>query len=151
MPAVAVTDRNNLFGAVKFSQYASKAGIQPIVGCDLGSRRGEEGGIATAGKLAAADWLTLLVQSETGYKNLMRLVSRAHLDFKTGSLCALPLDKLEGHTDGLLAFTGSAGSSLGRLLAAGQMPGAGHLLERLPKLVRGRPSIGMQRHNHEGR
>ncbi len=44
MPAVAVTDRNNLFGALEFSQYASKGGIQPIVGCDLGIRREEEGG-----------------------------------------------------------------------------------------------------------
>ena len=79
MPAVAVTDRNNLFGSLEFSQYAAKAGIQPIVGCDLGIRREEEGGIATAGKLAAADWLTLLVQSEAGYRNLMRLVSRTHL------------------------------------------------------------------------
>jgi len=128
MPAVAVTDRNNLFGALEFAQYASKAGIQPIVGCDIGIRREEEGGIATAGKLAAADWLTLLVQSEAGYRNLMRLVSRAHLDFKTGSLCALPLDMLDGHTDGLLAFTGTAASSLGRLLSAGQMPAATHLL-----------------------
>ena len=139
MPAVAVTDRNNLFGALEFSQYASKAGIQPIVGCDLGIRREEEGGIATAGKLAAADWLTLLVQSETGYRNLMRLVSRAHLDFKTGSLCALPLEMLDGHTDGLLAFTGSAGSSLGRLLSAGQTPAATHLLERLQRAVRRSP------------
>jgi DNA polymerase-3 subunit alpha len=149
MPAVAVTDRNNLFGALEFSQYAAKAGIQPIVGCDLGIRREEEGGIATAGKLAASDWLTLLVQSETGYRNLMRLVSRAHLDFKTGSLCALPLDKLEGHADGLLAFTGSAGSSLGRLLAAGQAPAAVHLLERLQKLFGDRLYIELQRHNHE--
>src|SRR5258708_36361342 len=149
MPAVAVTDRNNLFGALEFSQYASKAGIQPIVGCELGIRREEEGGIATAGKLAAADWLTLLVQSETGYKNLMRLVSRAHLDFKTGSLCALPLDKLEGHTEGLLAFTGSAGSSLGRLLAAGQAPAAVHLLERLQKLFGDRLYVELQRHNPE--
>src|SRR5258708_39505800 len=120
-----------------------------MVGCGLGIRRDEEGGIATAGKLAAADWLTLLVQSEAGYRNLMRLVSRAHLDFKTGSLCALPLDKLEGHTDGLLAFTGSAGSSLGRLLAAGQMPAAVHLLQRLHKLVGDRLYIEQQRHNHE--
>ena len=100
MPAVAVTDRNNLFGALEFAQSAANAGIQPIVGCDLGIRREEEGGIATAGKLAAADWLTLLVQSETGYRNLMRLVSQAHLDFKAGSLAAIPLDKLEGHTEG---------------------------------------------------
>src|SRR5882724_8014932 len=78
MPAVAVTDRNNLFGALEFAQYASKAGIQPIIGCDLGIRREEEGGIATVGKAPPADWLALLVQNETGYLNLMRLVSRAH-------------------------------------------------------------------------
>ncbi len=149
MPAVAVTDRNNLFGALEFAQYASKGGIQPIIGCDLGIRREEEGGIATAGKLAAADWLTLLVQSETGYLNLMRLVSRAHLEFKTGSLCALPLDKLEGHTEGLLAFTGSTGSNLGRLLAAGQSPAATHQLERLHKLFGDCLYIELQRHDED--
>ena len=109
MPAVAVTDRNNLFGALEFSQYASKSGIQPIIGCDLGIRREEEGGIATTGKLLAIDWLTLLVQSEQGYLNLMRLVSRAHLEFKVGSVSGLPLADLEGSTEGLLAVTGSVG------------------------------------------
>ena len=122
MPAVAVTDRNNLFGALEFSQYAAKAGIQPIVGCDLAIRREEEGGIATAGKLPTTDWLTVLVQSEQGYLNLMRLVSRAHLEFETGSMAALPLDDLVGYTEGLLAFTGSASSMLGRLLGGGQGP-----------------------------
>jgi hypothetical protein len=53
----------------------------------------------------------------------MRLVSRAHLDFKTGSIAALPLDELVGHTAGLLALTGSGRALLGRLLGAGQ--GAG--------------------------
>jgi len=149
MPAVAVTDRNNLFGALEFSQYASRAGIQPIIGCDLGIRREEDGGIATTGKLAAADWLTLLVQSEAGYLNLMRLVSRAHLEFKTGSLCALPLDMLEGHTEGLLALTGSTGSDLGRLLAAGQSAAATHQLERLHKLFGDRLYIELQRHGEE--
>ena len=66
MPAVAVTDRNNLFGALEFSQYAAKAGIQPIVGCDLGVRREEEGGIATSGKPAAADWEAKLKDSKLG-------------------------------------------------------------------------------------
>ena len=58
MPAVAVTDRNNLFGALEFSQYAAKAGIQPIVGVDLAIRREEEGGVAAASKLLTVDWLT---------------------------------------------------------------------------------------------
>ena len=108
MPAVAVTDRNNLFGALEFSQYAAKAGI------DLAIRREEEGGMAQTGKLPAVDWLTLLAQDEQGYLNLMRLVSRAHLDFKVASTAALPFDELVGHTDGLLAFTGSPSSMLGR-------------------------------------
>src|SRR6267378_2052598 len=120
MPAVAVTDRNNLFGALEFAQYASKAGIQPIIGCDLGIRREEEGGIATVAKAPPADWLTLLVQNETGYLNLMRLVSRAHLEFKTG------------------------------LLAAGQVPAATHQLERLKALFDGRLYIELQRHGQEG-
>ena len=133
MPAVAVTDRNNLFGALEFSQYASKAGIQPIVGCDLGIRREEEGGVATTNKLPTVDWLTLLVQSEEGYVNLMRLVSRAHLEFKMGSVAALPMSELEGSTAGLIALTGSAGSAVGRLLAAGQTPAAAHMLDRLQR------------------
>ncbi len=150
MPAVAVTDRNNLFGALEFAQYASKAGVQPIIGCDLGIRREEEGGIATVGKAPPADWLALLVQNETGYLNLMRLVSRAHLEFKTGSLPALPLSELEGNTEGLLALVGSMGSSVGRLLAAGQVPAATHQLERLKALFDGRLYIELQRHGEEG-
>jgi DNA polymerase-3 subunit alpha len=149
MPAVAVTDRNNLFGALEFSQYASKSGIQPIVGCDLGIRREEEGGIATASKLLAIDWLTVLVQSEQGYLNLMRLVSRAHLEFKVGSVSGLHLADLEGSTEGLLAVTGSVGSGVGRLLAAGQTPAATHLLERLQKLFDGRLYLELQRHGEE--
>ena len=149
MPAVAVTDRNNLFGALEFSQYAAKAGIQPIIGCDLAIRREEEGGIATAGKLPPVDWLTLLVQSEQGYLNLMRLVSRAHLEFKAGSTAALPLDELVGHTEGLLAFTGSAGSALGRLLGGGQGPAAQHQLDASHKLFAGRLYLELQRHGED--
>ena len=44
MPAVAITDRNNLFGALEFSQYAAKGGIQPIIGCELAIRREEGSG-----------------------------------------------------------------------------------------------------------
>ncbi len=150
MPAVAVTDRSNLFGALEFAQYASKSGIQPIIGCDLAIRREEEGGIASAGKLPSVDWLTLLVQNEAGYRNLMRLVSRAHLEFKTGSVAALPMEELSGHTDGLLAFSGSTSSGLGRLLGAGQVPAATHMLERMQKLFDDRLYIELQRHGEDG-
>ncbi|MEI6204720.1 MAG: PHP domain-containing protein, partial [Enhydrobacter sp.] len=149
MPAVAVTDRGNLFGALEFAQYASKAGIQPIIGCDLAIRREEESGVSSNSKIVLVDWLTLLVQDEAGYLNLMRLVSRAHLEFKTGSIAALPLIELEGHTDGLLAMTGSADSTLGRMLGAGQTPAAGHQLDRLQKLFGDRLYIELQRHGED--
>jgi DNA polymerase-3 subunit alpha len=149
MPAVGVTDRNNLFGALEFAQYAAGGGIQPITGCELGIRREEGSGNAPLGKIVPADWLTLLVQNETGYLNLMRLVSRAHLEFKAGSLCALPLAELEGHTEGLLALVGYAGSALGRLLLAGQTPAAEHQLERVQKLFDGRLYLELQRHGEE--
>ncbi|MBP6769691.1 MAG: DNA polymerase III subunit alpha [Reyranella sp.] len=149
MPAVAVTDRNNLFGALEFSQYAAKAGIQPIVGVDLAIRREEEGGVAVASKLLTVDWLTLLAQNEDGYTNLMRLVSRAHLDFKAGSTAALPFDELVGQTEGLLAFSGSPASALGRLLGAGQGPAAEHQLERLARLFDGRLYLEVQRHGED--
>ncbi|WP_395709819.1 DNA polymerase III subunit alpha [Reyranella sp.] len=149
MPAVAVTDRGNLFGALEFSQYAAKAGIQPIIGCDLGIRREDESGLAAAGKALEADWLTLLVQNEAGYLNLMRLVSRAHLEFKTGSLSALPLAELVGNTDGLLALVGGPGSGVARLLAAGQGPAATHQLERLQAAFDGRLYIELQRHGED--
>src|SRR5260370_2124130 len=80
----------------------------------------------------------------------MRVVSPAHLAFKTGPLPALPLAELEDNTDGLLALVGSAGSGVGRLLAAGQMPAATHQLERLKALFDGRLYIELQRVGEEG-
>ncbi len=149
MPAVGVTDRNNLFGALEFSQYAAKGGIQPITGCEIGIRREDGTGNGPPGKIVPADWLTLLVQNETGYRNLMRLVSRAHLEFKVGSLSALPLAELEGNSEGLLALVGYASSTLGRLLLAGQGPAATHQLERLQSLFDGRLYIELQRHGED--
>src|ERR1044072_3183074 len=81
MPAVAITDSGNLFGALEFAIACAEAGIQPIIGCEialtaseppLGPRQGNGG-------LAELDRVVLLAQSETGYRNLMALRSPAHL------------------------------------------------------------------------
>src|SRR5271154_5917054 len=70
MPAIALTDSNNLFGALEFSEALAEKGVPPIVGCALTVR--EESG--------AQGVVALLAQSEAGYSNLMRLSSSAYLD-----------------------------------------------------------------------
>src|SRR3546814_2234332 len=83
MPAVAVTDTGNLFGALEFAQSAQKEGVQPIIGCQLHVTREpvtREAAEPRSGTAPAPDQLVLLVQNEAGYRNLLRLVSRAFLE-----------------------------------------------------------------------
>src|ERR1700676_3453636 len=85
MPAVAITDTGNLFGALEFAQACSEAGVQPIVGCELALRRAEpEGRRQRNGLPPEPDRVVVLVQSETGYRNLLRLVSKAFLETSGG-------------------------------------------------------------------
>ncbi|MEE9141032.1 MAG: PHP domain-containing protein, partial [Alphaproteobacteria bacterium] len=80
MPAVAVTDSANLFGALEFAETCAQAGVQPIVGCVLNLRR-DGGGPARIGTGGLPpDQLVVLVQDEAGYRNLIKLVSRAYLE-----------------------------------------------------------------------
>src|SRR3954464_110960 len=74
-PAIALTDRNGLYGAMPFSDACIAKGVQPIVGASLGVARPP--GIGPDG---AIDWLVLLAKDEQGYANLCKLVSCAHLD-----------------------------------------------------------------------
>src|SRR5690349_4474603 len=88
MPAVAVTDTGNLFGALEFATAAAEAGVQPIIGCELPIQRprSEDASarIGRIGPAAAPDTLVLLVQDTTGYANLSKLVSKAFLERDVG-------------------------------------------------------------------
>ena len=85
MPAVAITDTGNLFGALEFAQACIDAGIQPIIGCELALRRAEpEGRGLRPGAVPEPDRLLMLVQSEAGYRNLSALVSKAFLETPSG-------------------------------------------------------------------
>ncbi len=145
MPAVAVTDTANLFGALEFATAAREAGIQPIVGCLFPVTREEVAGARQA-IAPAPELLPLLVQSETGYRNLMRLISRAYLEGDPQLPAQLPLAEVAAGAEGLIAFTGGAEGPVGRLLAEGQAAAAEALLLRLKEAFRDRLYVELQRH-----
>src|SRR5215831_9149904 len=80
MPAVAITDSGNLFGALEFATTCGAAGVQPIIGCEVAVERGDPEGSSRLGRaVAESDRIVLLVQNEAGYRNLLQLVSRSYL------------------------------------------------------------------------
>jgi DNA polymerase-3 subunit alpha len=119
-PALALTDHGNLFGAIDFYTACSKAGIKPIVGSELyvapGSRfeRSKEDG-----SYEGASHATVLVRNAVGYRNLVKLVSRAYLE---GYYYKPRVDHelLAQHADGLLVLSGCLNSEVSKLLAAGE-------------------------------
>ncbi|HYH22965.1 MAG TPA: DNA polymerase III subunit alpha [Azospirillum sp.] len=150
MPAVAVTDTGNLFGALEFALAASDTGVQPIIGTVLGITRigpapTKPGGVAGKGS-NQPDQLVLLCQTDQGYRNLMKLVSKAFIESDPMAGPQVPLDALEGHSDGLIALTGGPQGTVGRLLGEGQKGLAVEVLERLKRLFPGRLYVELQRH-----
>jgi DNA polymerase-3 subunit alpha len=113
MPAVALTDRSNLFGLVKFYRKAIAHGIKPVIGVDLQ--------LANATDPGKPDALVLLCQSLCGYRNLTRLVTRTYLE---GQHRGVPMARREWLTPascaGLIALSGGVHGDLGRALQSGQ-------------------------------
>ncbi|HUB95067.1 MAG TPA: DNA polymerase III subunit alpha, partial [Stellaceae bacterium] len=149
MPAVAMTDSGNLFGALEFAIAAREAGVQPIIGCELALRRADSEG-RLAGRPASPDWVLLLVRNETGYRNLLKLVSRAFLETPAGEEPQLSLAALDGHADGLLLLTGGPRGPVGRLIAEGQAAAAEAMLLRLAARFPGALYVELMRHGLAG-
>src|SRR5579871_2906394 len=145
MPAVAVADVNNLFGAYEISETLAKRGVQPITGALL-SVETDAKRDATAGFRRKPPLLPLLVQKEQGYANLSRLLSAAYLEVDQGDWPHVSLSALAAHGDGLVALTGGPGGPLNRLLLEGQAEAARSLLEILAGHFPGRLYVELQRH-----
>ena len=143
MPAVAITDTGNLFGALEVSEVMTGAGVQPIIGAAmaLSSDTRQAGAVRPE-----PDRLVLLVQSETGYKNLSRLSSKAYLQSEGGETPQIDMADLRQWGDGLICLTGGAEGPLGRLLIAGQNERARELLADLMGVFPGRLYMELQRH-----
>ena len=141
MPAVAVTDTNNLFGALEFASEAQKSGVQPIIGVQASLRMNadEDGRI-----------IVLLCQTEQGYRNLCRIVSDSYLLGDPQAQFHISEDKLAAHAEGLICLTGGMKGPLGAALASGQTAKAESALQRLKEIFHDRLYIELQRHGIEG-
>ncbi|MGR3434801.1 MAG: DNA polymerase III subunit alpha, partial [Shimia sp.] len=140
MPAVAVTDTDNMFCALEFSEAAKAAGVQPIVGCQVSLAYDP----AAPGERARPPApLVLLAQDEAGYGALMRLSSALYLG---DGPVEVTLDDLEAEAEGVICLTGGPDGPIGRLLAAGQRPKAEALMDRLAAIYGDRLYVEVQRH-----
>lgn len=133
MPAVAVTDTGNLFGALEFATAAAKGGIQPIIGCQI--QIGIEG-----------HQLVLLAQSEEGYRNLCALVSKSHLETEPPASPHIQWDDFNGRSSGIICLTGGIKGPVSQYLLHNQKKPAEESLKRLKKTFGDRLYIELQRH-----
>ncbi len=118
VPAIAVTDSQNMFGGKAFSKYAAEEGIKPIMGCQFLLRNTDSDDVLKSkGRELEPDKIILLVMNEIGYKNIMKLMKRFYLDnTEKGWSPQLTLQNLQDFNEGLIALTGGVDGTIGRLL-----------------------------------
>ena len=128
MPAMAITDHGNMYGAIEFYKLAKKEGIKPIIGVEAymtaGSRKDRT---AEAGGMKRYYHLTLLAKNLEGYKNLMKLVTIANLE---GYYYKPRMDKeiLQKYSKGIIALSGCLGGELSQTVMRGDMKKADELV-----------------------
>jgi len=124
-PAIAVTDTNNLFGALEFAQYAAKDGVQPIMGCQLDVDFGDGNADASRGQKRNGPDLfpvVLIAATAEGYANLVHLVSRAYLEIASGEPTHVKADWLAAHAPGIICLTGGPRGPVGMALRSDHQP-----------------------------
>lgn len=136
MPAVALTDTNNMFAALEFSVKARDKGVQPIIGCTVTLAADATGPVV------------LLAQNRAGWMNLMALSTCLYLR-EGGALPHVTVDELCAHAEGLICLTGGATGPLGLLIAQGQGGKADALAGTLAAAFPGRLYVELQRHPGE--
>ncbi|HZO24143.1 MAG TPA: DNA polymerase III subunit alpha, partial [Steroidobacteraceae bacterium] len=141
MPAVALTDQNNLFAMVKFYRAALAKGVKPLIGVDLRVRE--------PGERQQGFRLTLLCQSQTGYRNVTRLLSRAYLEGQQrGVPWVDPHWLTQESVQGLLALSCATQGDVGRALVNAREREAEQALERWLAIFGDRFYIELQRLGH---
>ena len=141
MPALGLADSDNMFGALEFSEAMAQNGIQPIIGitlCLLAANPDAKGG-----KLA------LYAKNDEGYRNLLALVSHAHLNASDyGGHIGVSHAMLAKHSEGIICLTGGGEGALDVLLAAGQNPAANDIFALLNNIFKDNLYVELQRYSN---
>ena len=143
MPAVALTDRANLFGALEFSVATKDAGVQPIVGCALPVTGIGEG---PPERWARIPTIVLLAQNELGYRHLTELSSAAYLDVAATDLPHVPWAEVVRRAEGLILLSGGPDGPVDPLFAAGRANEAAAALAEMQRVFADRFYVELQRH-----
>ncbi len=143
MPAVAITDSNNMFGALDFSIAASKKGIQPIIGIQLNVTPIDSDEFSINVKPAK---LVLLVANRCGYLNLMKLMSKSFIETEGDITPQVHMDTLEKLSSGLICLTGGGQGELNKFIMNSQLKNAERYLDKLNTIFKGNLYIELQRH-----
>ena len=145
IPAVALTDKGNMFGALEFSMAAADVGLQPIMGCQIAVLRPEQATLKTMTR-DQYDQIVLLVQNEQGYRNLSSLVTTSFVE-KDRTYPFVTAEELAKYTEGLIALSGGTEGEIGRLLLANQMDSAEQAAQKYAALFPDRFYIEITRHH----
>jgi len=145
MPAVALTDTANLFGALEFAQACAGKGVQPIMGCQLFLSRTAADPRPEAERLPP-DPVVALAMDARGLDNLQRLSSLGFLAADPSGKPCLRFDTLAEHAEGLILLTGGTLGPIARLLAEGRREAAERLLARLSEAFPDRLVVELHRH-----
>ncbi len=143
--AVAITDHGAMFGAVAFFDACKKAGIKPIIGCEVyvapGSRFNK---VASPGN--SPNHLVLLCKNETGYRNLISLVSKGYTE-GFYSKPRVDTELLREYSEGLIALSACLAGKIPRLLTTGDFAGAKNAAEELSEIF-GKDNFYIELQNH---
>ena len=143
MPAVAIADRANLFGALEFSVATKDAGVQPIVGCAIPVKGIGEG---PPERWARVPTVVLLAQNEAGYRNLSELSSAAYLDIDAADEPHVTWDNVVAHSAGLILLSGGVDGPIDPLFAAGKAAEGEAALAKMQGVFGDRFYVELQRH-----
>ncbi len=155
LPALAITDTNNLFGVLEFSEKMAAAGVQPIAGVSLALEVKQ----TDTDPLAAVQQpvrlhphrdglIALYAMDDAGYANLLKLVSKAHLESGDDGEPYVSLADLETNGTGLIILTGGPAGPIDRLLQDGRRQEAEQVLLALKEIFGDRLYVELQRHGN---